>query len=124
MNGCRGFEPLVCGACGAAWFRRGAFLSSDQEPEQVSEWAICLCGSIAPRPPRTLRFGGAEQEVARLVHVLAAQGRWRQEVSAFKTLPDAPIEPTFAKQLAKLERAIELLMRRIIPSPPPISRSR
>src|SRR4051794_6192893 len=107
-----GLEPLACRICRAAWFRRATFRSADLEFSSGPEWAVCVCGSIAPSA--AMPIPRAAQQITDVTRVAADQRKLHRQIADGDVFA---VDPTFANQLANVERVIQSLNRRMNPAP-------
>jgi hypothetical protein len=123
-----GIRPLTCGVCGSVWFRSATFLASDFPHSRLQvPLAVCLCGTLVT-PPLSGSHPPADQDdiERRLFKALAIVRNWRDTLADTGVLVEVAVgaTATLTTELARLERAGQLLRRRLLPSEAAVTRSR
>ena len=107
---------MKCQACGSVWFRPATFRASyPQSRLKPPTLAICLCGTPVIPQLSGIRPPAEQDEVDRLFKVLETVRSLRQELADAQVLPDVPAGATLPGQIARLERACQLLLERLLP---------
>lgn len=114
----QGIQPQACSFCGSVWFRSATFLPSCSQPNLPAPiFAVCICGMpVAPRLSG-IQPNAIQPELDRLIKVLALGISLRRMLSDAEFIPEIAIASGLIKKISRLERACQLLGRRILNSP-------